>query len=144
MAFEARRGSGTEAGGILIGRPTAGGFYVHDAIVLDDEDAGYAHYTRDGQEAQEALDAYIAESDDDHLGYVGDWHTHPQPVGPSLTDKSTMALFGRAVTQPILLVVAALGQDSVAVEFHATITTRLPVGFGSRSRTAAVQPEQAD
>lgn len=142
MSIEATRETATEGGGILVGRPTQTGFYVHDAIVLADEDAGYAHYTRNGKAAQSALDEYMSDTDDHDLGYIGDWHTHPEPVGPSITDKTTMAVFGRAVSQPILLVVAALGRDQV-VQFHATVTSRLPIGIGSRTRVATVKPDDS-
>jgi hypothetical protein len=140
MAAEARRSSGTEAGGIIVGRPTPDGFYAHDVLVLDDEDAGYAHFTRDRAAAQDALDSYMISSDDPHLGYVGDWHTHPSPVGPSTTDKSTMNLFAQSTKEPILLVVAALG-PSDEVQFHATISRRLPLGVGTRTRPAIVHTD---
>lgn len=136
MTFEARRTSGVETGGIIIGCPTSEGFYAHDVLVLPDKNAGYAHFTRDEGTAQEALDDYRATSDDDRLGYIGEWHTHPAPVGPSSTDRNTMNRFGRTFQQPLLLLVVALQPDN-DVQFHATITRRL----GTRTRPAAVRTE---
>lgn len=138
MSLEARRPSGVEAGGILVGRPTGSGFYVHDVLVLEDSGAGYAHFTRDEAAAQQALDHYLAGSDDPHLGWIGDWHTHPEPLGPSATDKATMGWFTRAAEHPLLLVVAALGPTR-EVTFHATITRRLHIGIGTRTRPADIQ-----
>src|SRR5207249_7457050 len=46
---------------------------------------------------------------DSRIGYLGDWHSHPAPCGPSRIDRETMAKFTKD-GHTLVLVIARCGR----------------------------------
>jgi len=65
-------------------------------------------FVRDGEFAQALLDEAVSSSDG-HVDYLGEWHSHPAPVGPSNRDLASVEWISRngryASPQPLLIVV---------------------------------------
>lgn len=97
-----------ETGGILVGRSDSTGIFVVHAIgpgPLATHER--ARFLRDGEYAQQELDSYVAlsrESSD----YIGEWHSHPAPVGPSSRDRDSMKWISNRESyncaEPILII----------------------------------------
>lgn len=96
-----------ETGGILLGWRATAEVVVRDMVEVPDTKAGHAHYERDYGRTESRLDAYLGECDDPAVGYVGEWHTHPRPSGPSPLDRSTMFGIAAATADAIGLLVVA-------------------------------------
>lgn len=96
-----------EQGGILLGWRLDDGIHVQEVVAVRNADAGPAHYKRSQRAAQAALDARLRLHGDGPLGYVGEWHTHPQPVPPSATDRATMRVMALRNRRPVALIVAS-------------------------------------
>lgn len=80
-----------ETGGILIGKIEGDRVIVaHGVGPGPNAIHEPAKFLRDGEYAQQQLDTYVAmsEGDDD---YIGEWHSHPIPVGPSLRDRESIS-----------------------------------------------------
>jgi integrative and conjugative element protein (TIGR02256 family) len=90
MTSAARRAHPNETGGILLGVHRGVDPWVTHAIEIDTSDRGKRHYRIPRGATQPAVHA--ARRNDQRLGYLGDWHTHPDDVGPSATDLATLAL----------------------------------------------------
>ena len=102
-----------ESGGILLGCRHRGGVYVNQFIEVPDPQAHATRYRRLHRSASKALKAII-ETLPQHssLGYVGEWHTHSAPVGPSSFDRRQVRRISRRADAEIALVVAAHGPNS--------------------------------
>lgn len=122
----ARTSRDRERGGILIGYTTAEALFVDDALLVPDDTAGRAHYTRRFEPADDLLANYIRGSTDPLIGYVGEWHTHPESAPPSATDRAAMQQMTHRNRGGVALVVAALGFDGVSVEFFGLINHQRP------------------
>jgi integrative and conjugative element protein (TIGR02256 family) len=89
-AFE-QHGSGTEAGGVLLGRWIMGsGAIVVDAITTPSKDdrRGRFSFFREMREHQRQIDEAYARSNGT-CSYLGEWHTHPEPnPTPSWIDRT--------------------------------------------------------
>lgn len=84
-----------ETGGILVGWLDSGRAEVVDAVGPGPTaEHGPARFVRDGLHAQAELDALFARSDGLH-DYLGEWHSHPAPVGPSPRDRASISWIGR-------------------------------------------------
>lgn len=87
---ESRERYPLETGGILIGR-IEGDRVIVAHVVGPGPNAIHepAKFIRDGDYAQQQLDEYVNMSEvvDD---YIGEWHSHPLPVGPSMRDRESM------------------------------------------------------
>lgn len=96
-----------ETGGILIGLPTENGEpWITEAVELESDSPSPSSYRVPPGKTQKAVDQ--ARRIDDRLGYLGEWHSHPNATGQSRRDKQTMltlaespALVGSA---PLLIV----------------------------------------
>ncbi len=79
-----------ESGGILVGRDGADTIEV---VVAVGPGPGAIHrpayFRRDGDYAQGELDRHYVGSGGRH-DYLGEWHSHPHPVGPSGRDRRSM------------------------------------------------------
>lgn len=95
MRFECEGGLPNETGGVLVGYVDAAGRTVITAIVGPGPRAFRtpSRFRRDGEYAQREVDLLHRQSDgrDD---YVGEWHSHPAPVGPSGIDRGSMEWIG--------------------------------------------------
>lgn len=95
-----------ETGGILVGWLDHDGLHVTAAHVVTDLRAGRTSYVRRSATAQEVLDRALAsEPAGSPVGYVGEWHSHPGPSGPSRQDLRTMRSFSADVEHRLALVV---------------------------------------
>ncbi|KIU14062.1 MULTISPECIES: Mov34/MPN/PAD-1 family protein [Mycobacteriaceae] len=96
MTTAAARAHPNETGGILVGVHTDGHPWITVAVEISSSDRGRTHYRIPAGTTQEAV--LVARARDHRLGYLGDWHTHPHDVGPSCTDRTTLALI--SLTHP--------------------------------------------
>lgn len=97
-----------ETGGILLGWRHSSGVYVSDAVEVPDRRAGRSQYVRRHGLASESLNRFLdtlpAQSP---VGYVGEWHTHPAPQGPSRIDRRRLKGISRHLHDDIALIVAS-------------------------------------
>jgi integrative and conjugative element protein (TIGR02256 family) len=95
MRIESELGLPNETGGVLVGYADATNRTVITGIVGPGPRAFRTptRFRRDGNYAQREVDRLHRESDgrDD---YVGEWHSHPAPVGPSSFDRESMGWIG--------------------------------------------------
>ena len=99
--------SGRETGGILLGWRHSTGVYVCDVVEVPDRRASGTQYLRRHRLASEFLDRFLdtcpARSP---VGYVGEWHTHPAPQGPSRSDRRQLKQLSQHLHDHVALVVA--------------------------------------
>lgn len=86
-----QRGHPHETGGALAG------FTSPDEVVIThatgpgpQAEHGRSTFRRDGESTQDAVDRIFSETDGTS-DYVGEWHSHPAPVGPSGMDRRAMS-----------------------------------------------------
>lgn len=84
----ARSALPNETGGVLVGCDIDGRTVVTHALEIPDPTASPTNYTVPAGAAEPAVQA--ATTDDDRLGYLGEWHSHPSGGPPSVTDRATM------------------------------------------------------
>lgn len=101
-----------ETGGILLGYREDVNMVVTHALVVGDENVTHTRYIRNDVTANAILAEFLAErAEDDPTGYVGEWHSHPAPQGPSQIDLGALRETAKASNGPIALVIHALGGD---------------------------------
>ena len=93
-----------ETGGALIGTTISERTVVVAAIELPDTAATDENFTIAEGRVAEAVES--ARHDDPRLGYVGEWHSHPNGGGVSTTDRATMMTIAADtdVDAPILVI----------------------------------------
>lgn len=96
-----------ETGGILVGRFEEDNIVVVHVIGPGPRAThGLSTFVRDGEYAQQELDAFVGTTEGRN-DYVGEWHSHPMPVGPSSRDKESMRWISKQsvynCTQPALI-----------------------------------------
>lgn len=100
--------SPNETGGILLGWREHGAIVIVELLEVSDPSAGHTSYTRDYAHAEIALQRAFAEADPgDPAGYVGEWHVHRAPQGPSRQDRRKLRAVARQSPHPVALVVLA-------------------------------------
>ncbi len=95
-----------ETGGILLGYRTGATMRVVGAAEVRDPGATKSAYTLRRRAAQARLDdvrRYFPEGSP--VGFVGDWHVHPQNVPPSSVDRQSIARLGRHYRRRVATVV---------------------------------------
>jgi integrative and conjugative element protein (TIGR02256 family) len=106
IAAEAAQRLPVETGGILLGYREAANIVVTHALVVEGPGASRSRYVRDDVEANRILEEFLKQrSSDDVIGYVGEWHSHPAPSGPSPTDHAAMREIAKRSSGPVGLVV---------------------------------------
>lgn len=101
-----RRALPLETGGILIGHRDGEHVVVTRAVEVPSPAATRRSYRLDHDQAQAALVRDLRAHPSDGLaGYVGEWHTHPASVGPSIVDRVSIASAARKSKSPIALIV---------------------------------------
>lgn len=120
LTAAAKRALPLEVGGLLLGYYTADGPRVVDAPAVPDPRATRIRYRRDATLAGHILDLRLRADNTGLLGYLGEWHTHPLPVGPSGTDLQSVRNLAADGGHDVALLVLALG----------------PVGWKSHARNA--------
>jgi integrative and conjugative element protein (TIGR02256 family) len=97
-----------ETGGILLGWREERGLCVTQMLEVYDNEARRTSYTRRQRLAQklmnEILDVLPA---DTSVGYVGEWHVHPAPIGPSITDQRELKRLSKKSKGSLGLIVCA-------------------------------------
>lgn len=101
----ARTARPRETGGLLVGWWGTGDVHVAAAVEVVDPAATGVRWTRSPTTAQGVLEGAIDELGDPWVGYVGDWHSHPAPVGPSRADRSAITRVSRQYDDPVVLAV---------------------------------------
>lgn len=106
IATETARHMPLETGGILLGYREGVDVMVTHALVVEGSGASGNRYVRDDVEANRMLSEFLKDRGiDDVTGYVGEWHSHPAPSGPSSIDQAAMRAIARASDAPVALVV---------------------------------------
>jgi integrative and conjugative element protein (TIGR02256 family) len=113
-----------ETGGILLGWRSSPHVVVVDALHVHDPDAATTQYLRRHGAATDALDHYLATAHNPDIGYVGEWHTHPMPSEPSITDKNSIAAAASNTDAPIAIIVLAWNSTTSDSTTHAAIVRR--------------------
>lgn len=98
-----------ETGGLLLGYYTEIGPHVTEAHVVPDSRATRIRYRRDAVVADRILGTQLQADNSGVLGYIGEWHTHPLPIGPSATDVHATGRLAAAGGHDITLLVLAMG-----------------------------------
>ena len=110
-----------ETGGILTGWRAGTEVIVDSFLEVRDPEATRNGYWRRESPAKRMLADYLKSADDSDLGYVGEWHSHPQPLPASTTDIASLKAIAWQVRAPIALVVLMVHQ----VERVVTADTRV-------------------
>lgn len=111
-----------ETGGILIGYYESHTIVVTHALTIGSDHASTNHYVRDDVKANHLLKGFLTDrAPDDPIGYVGEWHSHPAPAGPSSLDISALRTIAKTSGGPIALVVRSM---SVTAPFHGVTARR--------------------
>lgn len=135
LTATARRREPKETGGLLIGWVDDGTIVVRHILEVPDENATATSWTRGEARANEALAKFLAEAEHPWLGYVGDWHAHPAPVGPSKTDKRSLRKDSWSMRQPLALIVHRGDETLDVLTAQRGITLRTIVTtFGKNDR----------
>ncbi|MFF5794638.1 SAVED domain-containing protein [Paeniglutamicibacter sp. NPDC012692] len=112
IATETAKHLPVETGGILLGYREGTNLVVTHALMVDGQGASGVRYVRDDVRANSILDAFLAERDrDDPVGYIGEWHSHPAPHGPSPIDVAAIRETAKTSEGPLALLVHAPGGD---------------------------------
>lgn len=109
MTRSCRRALPREVGGLLLGYYTLSGPLVVAAPVIPDPRATRVRYRRDATAARRILEEHLHRDLSQLTGYVGEWHSHPMPIGPSATDLSSVRALAQAGGHDVTLLVLALG-----------------------------------
>ncbi|WP_368832225.1 Mov34/MPN/PAD-1 family protein [Kocuria arenosa] len=94
-----------ETGGLLLGWWDADQIVARQAVEVLDPAATSTSWTRDSRRSQHILEKVLATEQHPWLGYIGDWHTHPAPCGPSPQDNHSICRASENYSHPLLLLV---------------------------------------
>lgn len=117
-----------ETGGVLIGwrgGGPEGGCTVARAVEVPDARSGRCTYQREHAAADRALQQLLDRLADPALGYVGEWHSHPQDQPPSPQDRASIRGAARRAGEAVVLVVPSLlAPEPLAWAWHALVARR--------------------
>lgn len=107
IASETAKRLPLETGGILLGYREVDNVVITHALVVDGGGATKDRYVRDDVRANKRLAEFLSDrEEDDPIGYVGEWHSHPAPSGgPSTIDRNAMRAAAKAAGGPVALLV---------------------------------------
>lgn len=95
-----------ETGGILLGWRHNAGVCVAEFIEVPDRRSTRSSYMRRHVAAAQRLEnALSGLPEGSPEGYVGEWHTHPEPQGPSRTDRSHLKQISKQHQETVTLIV---------------------------------------
>jgi len=121
-----------ETGGLLLGWWEEGVVVVRYAIEVLDQAATSSGWTRSEVQSQAALDSALDLHQHPWLGYIGDWHTHPAPCGPSDQDERSIRRASRSYPEPLLLLVRRSDGQLDARAAHSGRKTRVVLTEATR------------
>lgn len=98
----------TETGGLLLGWWDGPVPVVADWLEVPDPAARRNRWSRNEDAAADAL-AAARQSYPSHVGYIGDWHSHPADIGPSRADIRAIRRVSRQYDDAVALVVVRHG-----------------------------------
>lgn len=99
-----------ETGGILLGVKVGREFWATSAVEMNVGARSRTSFWVPGGTTRVLVDAASAE--DKRVGYVGEWHSHPAPQGPSMQDAGTMRRLSFITRRRVVLLLAMrAGQD---------------------------------
>ena len=108
MVVAAARDTELETGGILLGWREKRGLHVAQVLEVPDRGARRTSYVRRQQLAESMLDEILEVLPKvTSIGYVGEWHVHPLPIGPSPADRREIKRFSKKTDGALGLVVCA-------------------------------------
>lgn len=110
LRFAGTRALPRETGGLLLGHYSEVGPHVTEAHVVPDPRATRIRFRRDAVAAERILGSRICADDSGVLGYLGEWHTHPLPIGPSVTDVQACRRLALAGGHDVALLVVTMGR----------------------------------
>lgn len=124
----------TEAGGILLGYRTDTGVRATTAVHVPDRRASATSYRRSHRLASHVLaEALAAKPPGNPVGYVGEWHSHPVPVGPSPMDLTVIADIASRTDDAVLLVVLSREGEEWRLNLSEVRISALPPPAGTAS-----------
>lgn len=103
-----------ETGGIMLGFMTQDGPLVTDLLEIVAVVSKRASFKIPKGLTQEIVRARKAGGE--QIGYLGDWHSHPAPMGPSLVDFKTLAALSGKGTNPRLIGLVRVDGDGWIVQ----------------------------
>ena len=104
----AARQPGCETGGVLLGWRNGAGVCVSEFIEVPDLRSTRSSYLRSHAAATQRLQDLLGGlPEGSPEGYVGEWHTHLAPHGPSRTDRSHLKKISRIRRDGVALIVLA-------------------------------------
>jgi proteasome lid subunit RPN8/RPN11 len=90
MTLHAESALPREVGGLLLGHQLGDALLVTEILVVPDPNATRIRYRRIAPVASQLLHDAMSRDDTGLLGYLGEWHSHPLPFGPSPIDRAAM------------------------------------------------------
>lgn len=121
MALDSRP---LETGGILLGWHEDDAIVVSHVLRVTDPQARTYEYIRNDKAAQSALDDFRSSSPDEHIGYVGEWHSHPAQQPPSHIDYATLRGLALDADYQVALAVFSVNFDGSVTPYLATANRR--------------------
>ncbi len=94
-----------ECGGILLGHREKYDVHICCAIPVPDQAPSHGGYVRSHDAAQKLLDGALADGSVPSLGWVGEWHSHPNPSEPSPRDLCELSRLAREDGRAVGLIV---------------------------------------
>lgn len=139
IAAETAKRLPTETGGILLGYHESNTIVVTNALTIVSDRATTNQYVRDDVKANKLLKNFLAgRAIDDPTGYVGEWHSHPAPAGPSPIDVTALRAIAKTSDGPIALVVRS---TSHTAPFHGVTAQRQLFGHITSGIVPVLSPE---
>ncbi|MEB2529150.1 SAVED domain-containing protein [Kocuria rosea] len=141
ITAETRRCIPLESGGVLLGYREDRRIVVTHALVVSADIAHTNRYIRDDVQANALLRQFLASREaDDPIGYIGEWHSHPAPCGPSNIDVRAIRAIASDTDSPIALIVYSPGHTP---EFTGIIAARQRFARATSQEATVTTPNQA-
>ena len=113
MLTAAGRDVDIETGGILLGWREEHRLCVIQVLEVYDDEARRTSYTRRRRLAEKLMSEVLDRlPGDTSIGYVGEWHVHPAPIGPSITDQKELKRFSKKSENSLGMIVCAREVDA--------------------------------